>query len=112
MDDPSSRPTFASNVCRVLVAASDHRMRAAIRALLEAEGRYVVVAEACSAGETAALDRSLQPELILLDPLFPTVPAGLDAVRLLAFGNTRPVVVSVPKQHSVTPRWPPARRVS
>jgi DNA-binding NarL/FixJ family response regulator len=68
-------------------------MRAALRALLEAEGRYVVVAEARTGGEVAALDRSLQPELILLDLLFPTAPSGLEAVRLLAAGNRRPVVV-------------------
>jgi CheY-like chemotaxis protein len=93
MHDPSFQHPASFNVCRVLVAASDHRVCAALRALLEADGRYVVVADAHSAGEAFALDRSLQPDLILLDLLLPTAPAGLDAVRRLASGKTRPVVV-------------------
>jgi DNA-binding NarL/FixJ family response regulator len=93
MHDRPFRHTAASNVSRVLVAASDHRLRAALRALLEAEGHYVVAGEAGSGREAAVLDRSLKPELILLDLLFPTASAGLGAVRLLAAGNPRPIVV-------------------
>jgi len=93
MHDPSFQHPVSSDVCRVLVAASNHRMCTALRALLEAGGRYVVVADARSAGEAFALDRSLQPDLILLDLLLPTAPAGLDAVRRLASGKTRPIVV-------------------
>jgi DNA-binding NarL/FixJ family response regulator len=93
MHDPSFRHPVVSNVCRVLVAARDRWIRAAFRALLEADGRYVISAEACSGEEATALDRSLQPALILLDLLFPTTPAGLEVVRLLAVGNTRPIVV-------------------
>jgi DNA-binding NarL/FixJ family response regulator len=77
----------------VLIAASDHRVRAALRALVEADGRYSVVAEALTAGEIIELDQSLGPSLILLDLLFPTAVDGLDAVRLLADGSRRPVVV-------------------
>jgi DNA-binding NarL/FixJ family response regulator len=93
MHDQRFPHAAASHVYRVLVAASDHRMRAALGALVEAEGCYVVVAEARSPEEAVALDRSLQPALILLDLLFPMAEDGLDAVRLLALGNTRPIVV-------------------
>jgi DNA-binding NarL/FixJ family response regulator len=79
--------------CRVLVAASDHRMRASLRALVQADGRYSVVADACTVAEAIELDRSLRPALILLDLLFPTAVDGLDAVRSLALGSRRPIVV-------------------
>jgi DNA-binding NarL/FixJ family response regulator len=85
-------PTIA-HICRVLVAASDQRMRAALRALVEADGSYNVVAEAHAAGETVVLDTSLRPALILLDLLIPTARDGLDAVRVLALGSRRPIVV-------------------
>jgi DNA-binding NarL/FixJ family response regulator len=78
---------------RVLLAASDHRMRAALRALLEAEGRYVVIAEARTSQQAVALDQSLRPQLILLDLLLPATEDGLEAVRLLTGGNERPIVV-------------------
>jgi DNA-binding NarL/FixJ family response regulator len=68
-------------------------MRAALRALLEAEGHYVVIAEARTSGQAVALDRSLRPQLILLDLLLPTSEDGLDAVRLLAGRDARPIVV-------------------
>ena len=93
MHDPCFQNPVASRVYRILVAASDHRMRAALRALLEAGGRYVVVAEARSPGEAVARDRSLHPDVILLDLLLPMPEDGLDAVRLLALGNLRPIVV-------------------
>ncbi len=93
MHDQRFQYAASSRMCRVLVAASDHRMRAALRALLEADGHYIVVADARSTEESIALDRSLHPDLILLDLLFPMADDGLDAVRLLAHGNSRPIVV-------------------
>jgi DNA-binding NarL/FixJ family response regulator len=77
---------------RILIAASDHRVRDALRAVLEADGRHVVVGEACTAPGLSALDQALQPELVLLDVLFPTAADGLDVIRQLARGNQRPVV--------------------
>jgi DNA-binding NarL/FixJ family response regulator len=68
-------------------------MRASLRALVQADGRYSVVAEACTVAEAVELDQSLHPALILLDLLFPTAVDGLDAVRLLAHGSRRPIVV-------------------
>jgi DNA-binding NarL/FixJ family response regulator len=76
----------------ILIAASDQRVRDALRAVLEADGRHVVVGEACTAPRLSALDRALQPELILLDVLFPTAADGLDVIRQLTRGNQRPVV--------------------
>jgi DNA-binding NarL/FixJ family response regulator len=77
----------------VLLVASDRRVRAALQALVEAEGRYVVIAGARTSDEAVALDRSLRPQLILLDLLLPTTEDGLDAVRFLARGDERPIVV-------------------
>jgi DNA-binding NarL/FixJ family response regulator len=77
----------------VLVVASDHRMRASLRALVQADGRYSVVGEAYTAAQAIELDQSLRPALVLLDLLFPTVVDGLDAVRLLALRSRRPIVV-------------------
>ncbi len=82
-----------AQVGRVLIAASDHRMRASLRALVQADGRYSVVAEACTVAEAVEFDQSLRPALILLDLLFPMAVDGLDAVRLLALVSKRPIVV-------------------
>jgi CheY-like chemotaxis protein len=78
---------------RILIAASDRRERVALRALLEADGRYVVVAEALTGPQAQALVKTLRPALILLDLLFPTAADGLDAVRQLARRESRPIVV-------------------
>jgi DNA-binding NarL/FixJ family response regulator len=68
-------------------------MRASLRALVHADGRYSVVAEACTVAEAVNLDQALRPSVILLDLLFPTRVDGLDAVRLLASVSKRPIVV-------------------
>jgi DNA-binding NarL/FixJ family response regulator len=91
-DQAHPHPTRAQPL-HVLLVASDHRIRSALRALLEAEGRYAVIAEARTSGQAVAFDRSLRPQLVLLDLLLPTTEDGLDAVRLLARGNQRPIVV-------------------
>ena len=91
-DHSRLHPTTAQPL-QVLVVTSDRRMRAALQALVEAEGRYVVIAEARTSDQAVALDRSHRPQLILLDLLLPTTEDGLDAVRLLARGNARPIVV-------------------
>lgn len=78
---------------RILIAASDRRERVALRALLEADGRYLVVAEALTGPQALALVHALRPALILLDLLFPTEADGLDAVRQLARRELRPIVV-------------------
>lgn len=86
-------PATATNrTCSVLIAAGDQRMRAALRALVEADGRFSVVGQARSVGEAIVLDAELHPALILLDLLIPEVSAGLDAVRALALVSRRPIV--------------------
>ena len=61
------------------------------------DARYVVIAKARTSFQTMALDWSLRPQLILLDILLPTTEDGLDAVRRLASGNMRPIVVIGPQ---------------
>ena len=84
----------------MLIAASDQRMRAALRALVEADGRFSVVGQARSVGEAIVLDAGLHRALILLDLLIPEVSAGLDAVRALALVSRR-AIVAVGAQASV-----------
>ena len=93
MHDERDQLLTASTTHRILIAASDRRERVALRALLEVDGSYLVVGEALSAPQALALDRALQPMLILLDLLFPTAADGLDAVRQLARREPRPIVV-------------------
>lgn len=93
MHDQSRLHPTTTQPLHVLLVASDRRMRAALQALVEAEGCYVVIAEALTSDQAVALDRSLSPQLIVLDLLLPTTEAGLDAVRLLARGDERPIVV-------------------
>jgi DNA-binding NarL/FixJ family response regulator len=90
-DERDTQPTEPTT-CRVLIAASDQRVRAALRAVLEADGRHVVVGEACTASLLSALDQALQSELVVLDVLFPAAADGLDVIRQLTHGNQRPVV--------------------
>ena len=78
---------------RLLIAASDRRMAAALRALLEAPGQYLVVGEARTAKQAVVLDLALRPSLVLLDLFLPLAADGLEALRLLTLANTRPVVV-------------------
>lgn len=93
MHDQSRPDSMTAQPLHVLLVASDRRMRAALRALVEAEGRYVVIAEARTSDQAVTLDRSHQPQLILLDLPLPTTEDGLEAVRVLARGNARPIVV-------------------
>jgi two-component system nitrate/nitrite response regulator NarL len=63
-----------------VLLVDDHTLfRRGLRALLEADGRFEVVAEAGDAGEAQRLARATQPEVILLDNHLPGVK-GIDAL--------------------------------
>jgi two-component system nitrate/nitrite response regulator NarL len=69
----------APRVIRVLLVDDHTLFRRGLRALLEADGRFEVVAEAGDAGEAQRRAAATQPEVILLDNHLPGV-RGVDAL--------------------------------
>ena len=69
----------AAAAIRVLLVDDHTLFRRGLRALLEADGRFEVVAEAGDAGQAQRLAGALQPEVILLDNHLPGVK-GVDAL--------------------------------
>jgi DNA-binding NarL/FixJ family response regulator len=67
-----------------ILLVDDHAMfRAGIRALLEAEGRMVVVGEASSGDEAVDRVRQLKPDVVVMDLSMPG-SNGLEATRRIA----------------------------
>jgi two-component system response regulator NreC len=67
-----------------ILLVDDHAMfRAGIRALLEAEGRLVVVGEASSGDEAVDRVRELKPDVVVMDLSMPG-SNGLEATRRIA----------------------------
>ncbi len=69
----------STRAIRVLLVDDHTLFRRGLRALLEADGRFEVVAEAGDAGEAQRLAGAAQPEVILLDNHLPGVK-GVDAL--------------------------------
>ena len=65
---------------RVLVVDDAVFMRSMIRGILEASGRYEVVAEAGSGSEAVEAFRTTRPDLVTLDIVMPEM-GGIDACR-------------------------------
>ncbi|MDZ7778885.1 MAG: response regulator transcription factor [Gemmatimonadota bacterium] len=70
-------------VLRVLLVDDHPMFRAGIKALLEAEGRVVVVGEAGSGEEAVDQVRSLKPDVVVMDLSMPG-SSGLEATRRIA----------------------------
>ncbi len=67
-----------------VVLADDHAMfRAGIRALLDAEGRFVVVGEASNGDEAVEQARKLKPDVVVMDLTMPG-SNGLEGTRRIA----------------------------
>jgi two-component system invasion response regulator UvrY len=64
----------------------------AARSLLEAEGRYQVLAEAHNGEEAVALAHQLQPQLILMDVRLPGI-SGIEATRRILASHPHVVIV-------------------
>lgn len=69
---------------RILIADDHPIFRDGLRRLLESEGDFKVIGEACDGVEAVELARKLTPEILLLDLAMPR-RQGLDALRELAF---------------------------
>ncbi len=80
-----------------IVLADDHpTLRHALRALLEAEGDFLVVGEASDGVEALELVARFEPDVLIVDVMMPEM-GGLEVVRMLQCGTsqTRAVVLSM-----------------
>lgn len=68
---------------RILVAEDDATFRAALEALLAADGRFEVVGRAANGEEAIRLARRLKPDAVVMDIEMPVVD-GVEATRALA----------------------------
>jgi DNA-binding NarL/FixJ family response regulator len=68
---------------RIVVAEDDAGFRAALAALLRADGRFEVVGEAENGREAIELARELRPDAVVMDIEMPDVD-GVEATRELA----------------------------
>jgi DNA-binding NarL/FixJ family response regulator len=69
-----------SNQVRILIADDHSVVRAGLRALLERQGRFRVVAEASTGEEAIAKAQEFQPDVAVLDVRMPGV-SGIEACR-------------------------------
>jgi two-component system nitrate/nitrite response regulator NarL len=78
---------------RILIADDHPIFRDGLKRLLESEGEFKVIGEACDGLEAVELARQLMPEVMLLDLAMPR-RAGLDALReLMAQGISVRVIL-------------------
>lgn len=80
-----------SQPIRILIADDHPIFRDGLRRLLESEGEFRVIGEACDGVEAVQLARQLLPEVLLLDLAMPR-RTGLEALRDLV-SQARPVRV-------------------
>ncbi len=74
-----------SNQVRILVADDHSVVRAGLKALLERQGRFRVVAEAATGEEAIAKAAEVQPDVAVLDVRMPGV-SGIEACRQIVAG--------------------------
>lgn len=100
-----SADTAASVLPRVVIADDSDDMRALLRAQLEVDGRFAVVAEAVDGLVAVEVAQQQQPDLIVLDLAMPRVD-GLEALPLLreVAPAARIVVLSGFDPHTVGPK--------
>ena len=85
MDSRKSQPV------RILIADDHPIFRDGLKRMLESEGGFKVVGEACDGVEAVAMARQLKPEILLLDLAMPRRP-GLEALREMS-SDTAPARV-------------------
>jgi DNA-binding NarL/FixJ family response regulator len=87
----------------VLIVDDHDAFRAAVRALLEAEG-FRVLGEAADGASALAAADELRPDVILLDVQLPDLN-GFDVADRLALGGRAPSVVFVSSRSVSAFRW-------
>lgn len=83
--------TRRSQPVRILIADDHPIFRDGLRRLLESEGEFRVIGEACDGAEAVQLAKQLLPEVLLLDLAMPR-RTGIEALRELV-SNVSPVRV-------------------
>ncbi len=106
VEPPAGAAIYADNVVmatpvRVLIADDHPLIRSGLRALLEREGEFKVVAEAADGYEAIELALQHKPDLILLDVAMPRL-TGTDAAQHISekLPSTRIVIVSMHSDES------------
>ncbi|HEX8918851.1 MAG TPA: response regulator transcription factor [Chloroflexota bacterium] len=79
---------------RVLIVDSDPRARRGLRALLETQSDMSVIGEADTATGAVQCAQALQPSIVLLDLMLPTLDDGLATLRRLAAHSCRCIASS------------------
>ena len=79
---------------RVLVIDRDPRVRAALRQLLASEPGLEVCGEAADAAGALGQVAARFPDAVLVDPLLPTVAAGMPVLSAVAGAGMRVVVLT------------------
>jgi DNA-binding NarL/FixJ family response regulator len=82
----------------VLIVDDHAIVRHGIRALLEAEGGFLVVAEAGSGGEAVLLTADLAPDVVLMDLVMPEMD-GVAATRLVKGASPHSHVIVLTSYH-------------
>ncbi len=82
----------------VLIVDDHAVVRHGIRALLEADGDFLVVGEVGSGGEAVLLAADLAPDVVLMDLLMPEMD-GVEATRLLKQRSPRSQVIVLTSYH-------------
>jgi NarL family two-component system response regulator LiaR len=82
----------------VLIVDDHAVVRRGIRALLEAEGDFLVVGEASSGGQAVLLAADLAPDVVLMDLVMPEID-GVEATRLLKQRSPRSQVIVLTSYH-------------
>ncbi len=87
-----------SDPITVLIVDDHAVVRRGLRALLEAEGAFLVVGEAGSGGEAVLLAADLAPDVILMDLVMPEMD-GVQATRLVKRQSPRSQVLVLTSYH-------------
>jgi DNA-binding NarL/FixJ family response regulator len=77
---------------RLLIVDDDTRFAAALGALVEADGRFEIVATAADGAEGVRLVEELRPDVVTLDVDMPVLD-GVEATRLIVEGSGTPIVL-------------------
>ena len=87
---------------RILVVDDDARVRRALCALIRSAPGLSVVAEASSGPATLRADEELDPDVVLLDVLLPSLREGLEVLAALVARGRAVVALSIREELRAT----------
>jgi DNA-binding NarL/FixJ family response regulator len=94
---PTTGPagTPPGTALRVLIVDDDARIRRGLREVLALSRELAVVGEAATAQHALDLDRTLQPDVVIIDLLLPRAADGLRLLAELAIRGRAAIAISV-----------------